>query len=171
MVLPLPVPPGTDPAAVSFVDLSLYPEFFEHLDGAFPPVMEAWRPTRGASHGQRQERTTLPVQRMGRFSASYVPSISEFERLDERFRLPAARWDELPDYGDWGFAVLALLPGSARRTLEPARALVEGASVHMHPAALSFPTRDPARVFFPTVHLHDGDVPSHAQFDHALFWC
>ena len=35
--------------------------------------------------------------------------------------------------------------------------------------AFSFPTRDPQRVFFPTLHLHDGTLPQQAEFDHRLY--
>ena len=36
--------------------------------------------------------------------------------------------------------------------------------------AFRFPTRDPARIFFPTVHVHDGHFHSKASFDHALYY-
>ena len=36
--------------------------------------------------------------------------------------------------------------------------------------AFSFPRHDPDRLFFPTVHIHDGHVYSVAQFDHSLYY-
>ena len=37
--------------------------------------------------------------------------------------------------------------------------------------AIKFPQRDPASLFFPTVHVHDGhNVPPLADFDHELFF-
>jgi hypothetical protein len=35
--------------------------------------------------------------------------------------------------------------------------------------ALRFPTRDPASLFYPTVHVHDGRVKKRAHFDHSLY--
>ena len=35
--------------------------------------------------------------------------------------------------------------------------------------ALRFASRSPERLFFPTVHVHDGEVHDTADFDHALF--
>jgi hypothetical protein len=40
----------------------------------------------------------------------------------------------------------------------------------IHPMAFRFPTRDPARLFFPTVHVHDGRVRARARFDHTLYF-
>ncbi len=33
--------------------------------------------------------------------------------------------------------------------------------------AFEFPHRDPTRLFFPTVHVHDGRVHARAEFDRA----
>jgi hypothetical protein len=35
--------------------------------------------------------------------------------------------------------------------------------------ALRFPTREPGALFFPTVHVHDGNVSESAAFDHTLY--
>jgi hypothetical protein len=35
--------------------------------------------------------------------------------------------------------------------------------------AFEFPRKDAKRLFFPTVHIHDGKVHERAEFDHALF--
>jgi hypothetical protein len=42
--------------------------------------------------------------------------------------------------------------------------------VTVHPMAMTFPTRDPDRLFFPTVHVHDGRFHDTAKFDHALYF-
>jgi hypothetical protein len=39
----------------------------------------------------------------------------------------------------------------------------------IHPMAFAFPTRHPDRLFFPTVHVHDGKVHTAAEFDHQLY--
>jgi hypothetical protein len=35
--------------------------------------------------------------------------------------------------------------------------------------AFTFPRRDLSTVFFPTVHVHDGEVHDQAHFDHTLY--
>jgi hypothetical protein len=65
----------------------------------------------------------------------------------------------VPAYQDWGFAVFALRPVSGGG----------GATEHVHPMAFDFPRRDPSRLFFPTVHVHDGAVHARAVFDHELY--
>jgi len=39
----------------------------------------------------------------------------------------------------------------------------------VHPMALEFPQREPDRLFFPTVHVHNGRVEAWATFDHWLY--
>jgi hypothetical protein len=95
----------------------------------------------------------LAVVEVGNFEASFVPTIADFARLDERFRLPPKTWEALPGYRDYGFAVFKLKKGKQQ----------------IHPMAFEFPRRDPARLFFPTVHVHDGKVNATAAFDHALY--
>ena len=92
----------------------------------------------------------MPV---GSFEASFVPSIADFARLDERFRLPEGTWDSLPRYKKFGFAVFKLKEG--KKTI--------------HPMAFNFPQADPSKLFFPTVHIHDGKVHDKADFDHDLY--
>lgn len=153
MILPLPVKAGAGEKDVSFIDLSGYPEFFADMRMGFippPPVgsivtNSLSRPTRSAPK--------LEVVQVGNFEASFVPTVKDFSRLDERFRLPAGTWDKLPTYKDFGFAVFKLKSGNAK----------------IHPMAFSFPRRDPKKLFFPTVHIHDGQVHAKAKFDHALY--
>jgi hypothetical protein len=151
MVLPLPVKAGTDEKGVDFIDLSEYPDFFSDLRKAFPTML-----TRGLSDkitNSVAPASKLEVIKVGSFEASFVPTVKDFSRLDERFRLPAGTWDKLPDYADFGFAVFKLKSGNSK----------------IHPMAFSFPRREPKQLFFPTVHIHDGKVHDKADFDHALF--
>ena len=155
MILPLPVRPGADEADLHFIDLSAAPDLFDLLHLAFmPPPMPA---AKGGfmPQGISRSRQTLIVRQVGAFEASFVPSIADFDRLDPRFRLPDAVWSELPVH-DFGFAVFKL-----RET---------GCDARIHPMAFRFPTRDPARIFFPTLHIHDGKAHSHARFDHSLYY-
>jgi hypothetical protein len=96
----------------------------------------------------------LKVHEVGSFVASFVPHRDDFHRLEPRFRMPDAVWDALPDARDFGFAVFQLKPGTHQ----------------IHPMAMRFRTRFPSRLFFPTVHVHDGRVHATAKFDHALYY-
>lgn len=196
MVLPIPVPPSSREDAVRFVDMSSCPKFFDLVDTLFPAEL-----TRGAAAfdgGFFQQRSApLVVHEVGDFEASFVPSRADFDRLDERFRLPASVWDALPMYADWGFCVFKLRAKEARLTAsapssapEQERGLIDrlfdffgreratsggpasfaASTTHdFHPMAFEFPRRDPTRLFFPTVHVHDGAVHSKARFDHTLY--
>src|SRR6185369_14702651 len=81
------------------------------------------------------------------------PTMKDFSRLDKRFQIADDAWKKLPQYKDFGFAVFKLKSGEAK----------------IHPMAFSFPRRDTSKLFFPTVHIHDGKVHSEAEFDHVLY--
>lgn len=169
MVLPLPTPPDVGEDAVRFIDLSGYSKVFVDLNECFPPVMPPQARGGVALGGGTPIKTTLKVHDAGEFEASFVPTLSDIDRIDPRFRLPEGIWAALPQYRDWSFAVFQL-----RDVAEPPRGLrrVFGGvrPKTIHPMALEFPRRFTDRLFFPTVHLHDGSVHDHDTFDHALFW-
>jgi hypothetical protein len=155
MILPLPVPAGTAEDAVRFIDLKDYPDFFKDLKIGFPePALRG-----GFADAKRAERAVpaapapLQVVQVGEFEASFVPTVKDFSRLDERFRLPDNTWEKLPAYKTYGFAVFKLKPNATT----------------LHPMAFEFPRADATKVFFPTVHIHDGQVHEQADFDHALY--
>lgn len=152
MVLPLPVVPGRGDEAVAFLDLSAESGMFGQLAALFE-VMQPAR-AKGGLAWRAPAPHRLVVHQVGSFIASYVPSRADFARLDPRFRLPDVLFDAVPHYADYGFAVFQLAPGK----------------VTVHPMALQFPTRDPERLFFPTVHVHDGRFHPKARFDHALYY-
>lgn len=154
MVLPLPVVPGSGEDAVCFIDLSGYKRFFIAMDSGFLAPESRAPAGRGRSRGR--SAPMLKVYEVGDFVASYVPTLDDFDRLDARFRLPAEVWDALPVYADHGFAVFKL----RELGVEPKT---------VHPMAFEFPSRDPQRLFFPTVHVHDGAVHAKAEFDHTLY--
>ncbi len=165
MVLPLPVPAGTPEDGVRFVDLSGYRTFFADVERAFPVFM---LPAAKGGPGFRRSapaRPRLTVHEVGDFVASFVPTAADFDRLEPRFRLAPEVIAALTAQQGFGFAVLQLAAtgtGWWRRLWRKVRSLA--------PVALSFPTRDPGRVFFPTVHVHDGAVHDQADFDHMLYW-
>jgi hypothetical protein len=150
MILPIPTPKNSAEGAVKFVSLKEYPDFFKDMLKGFP--------SRAASLGGRTKDAPRPAPKLkvvevGSFEASFVPAVKDFARLDERFRLPAATWDELPAYKDYGFAVFKLKKGEKT----------------IHPMAFEFPRANRKQLFFPTVHIHDGKVHKTATFDHALY--
>jgi hypothetical protein len=185
MILPLPVPPNSAESAVRFINLEAYPQFFTDLGALFPAMVALGRgPVDGGI-----SRAPLAVQDVGLFEASFVPTIADFARLDPRFRLPETAWHALPQYADWGFAVFKLKqPGSAPASAGVARRFLQklfpsqtesevpaGADAfhephRIHPMAFEFPRRNPTELFFPTVHIHDGQVHETAEFDHELYF-
>jgi hypothetical protein len=180
MVLPLPVPPGPPEDAVRFIDLTGYPDFFGDLRRGF------WRSGVAvglpSSMAPPMAKPMLRVHAVGAFEASFVPTLADFDRLDPRFRLPARVWDQLPAYRDYGFAVFKLRVGGAPRVGGFLRRLLGGRQDpgvaapagepeprRVHPMAFEFPRRSPGLLYFPTVHVHDGEVHQVARFDHVLY--
>ncbi|MEZ5133860.1 MAG: hypothetical protein R2699_02035 [Acidimicrobiales bacterium] len=154
MVLALPTPPDPAEDAVRFIDLSGYADLFDDLAAAFPRPQASRGAPAPAALG-----AALAVHAVGDFEASFVPTVRDFDRLDERFRLPDNVWRKLPELADRSFAV-SQLRGDAE-------APVDG---DVHPMAFAFERHDPSTLFFPTVHVHDGSVPRRARFDHTLYW-
>ena len=168
MVLPLPVPLGGTDDAVRFVSLQAYPEFFGDLASGFARWGAGVLSINEISL-RGLERSTLVVHKVGGFEASFVPQLSEFDRLDERFRISGDIWDRLPIYRDYGFAVFKLRP-TDEPTDEDRDADGQARSIRrVHPMALVFPRRDPRLLYFPTLHIHDEALHSHADFDHVLY--
>jgi hypothetical protein len=167
LVLPIPTPIGAGDDAVEFVDLSACPDFFARLERAFPLLVARSTALAFAPQSRRQPAPPLVVHEVGDFQASFVPSVADFARLDARFRLPVKVWDTLPLHRTYGFVVAKL-----RATGTGFFAKLAGGTPKrhtLHPLAFTFPRRDPSRVFFPTVHVHDGEAHAEATFDHALY--
>lgn len=152
MILPIPTPRDAGEDAVEFIGLDKYPEFFKDMAKGFPaPAKQGLGKGKfGAGGGFGGE--PLAVVDVGNFEASFVPKVADFSRLDERFRLPAGAWDKLPQYKAYGFAVFKLKEGNRE----------------IHPMAFQFPSAA-RKLFFPTVHIHDGEIHRTADFDHTLY--
>jgi hypothetical protein len=150
MVLPLPVVAGSGEQALQFVDLTGYRRLFDDLGDGFAQ----WAPA-PASDGEISLPTPKPlvVAEVGDFVASFVPTIADFARLDARFRFAPGIWGQLPHYAAYGFAVFQLKPGR----------------IQPQPMAFTFPSALPRRLFFPTMHIHDGQVHPMTTFDHLLY--
>ena len=151
MILPLPVETPAQEDSVRFIDLSGYEEFFGDLAKAFPYIPNrsigcAMMPTDSMS------KSALEIHQVGNFVASFVPTVDDFDRLDKQFMIHKETWSKIPEYSNYGFAVFQLndLIGKP------------------HPMAFEFRTRS-NQIFFPTVHIHDGEVHTHEEFDHQLF--
>lgn len=151
MILPIPVPKDSKENAVRFINLEKYADFFFDLESGFPDMSRA--PTLAAPAAAPASAPKLKVVEVGNFAASFIPSVKDFSRLDERFRLPMTVWDKLPKYKEYGFAVFQLKKGE----------------LNVHPMAFEFPRANPRQLFFPTVHIHDGTVKPKAKFDHVLY--
>ena len=152
MILALPVPAACGDDAARFVSLADYPALFDDLEEAF-----TWPggPPRTLSHAADELDLPLAVHTVGAFVASFVPRLADFARLDPRFRLPPGTVERVPGYADFGFVVFQLDAARDR--------------TRVHPMAFEFPTRDPAHLFFPLLHVHDGTLHAEATFDHALY--
>jgi len=146
MILPVP---GSH---VEFVNLEDYPDFFQDMDKLFPEPV-----TRGLSKSVSFGITndTLQVHEVGNFIASYVPTMKDFERLAPVFRLNPACWDELPDYTEYGFVVFQLKSDRGNKKF--------------HPMAYTYNANETS-IFFPTTHVHDGEVELNSEYDHKLYF-
>jgi hypothetical protein len=152
MILPLPAAHGATERSVRFIDLSGYATFFDDMRKAFPmPQVLGELMFSGAAPAPQHK--ALVVHQVGAFEASFSPSVADLDRLDPRFRLPDVS-KLLPLYADFGFAVFKLKASGRKK---------------IHPMAFAFERRDRDRLFFPTVHVHDGAVHDAAVFDHELY--
>ncbi len=149
MILPLPVKQSAGEQSVRFVDLSGYDRFFTDLKSGFPALRKTRSilPAAGIA-----SNVALQVHKVGRFVASFVPTIDDFARLDPQFTIPRETWAQIPAYLDYGFAVFQLSELAGKP----------------HPMAFEFETRL-KETFFPTVHIHDGEVHAKEKFHHDLY--
>jgi len=153
MILPIPTPKDSAEDAVKFINLEKYEYFFDDMRKGFPEPPAKKDDSRDS---KSPPKSKLEVVEVGKYEASFVPTIKDFARLDARFRLPDSTWEKLPQYQDFGFAVF--------RLKKP-----EKGEQKVHPMAFEFPRAIKDVLFFPTVHIHDGTVPAKAKFDHSLF--
>ena len=152
MVLPIPIKKGSDEKAVRFINLEEYKNFFSDLDAGFPKPVTWGTDSIAAAMPNTGSIKQLEVVQVGNFEASFVPTVKDFNRLDKRFKLPTELFAKMPDYKHFGFTVFKLKRGSQT----------------VHPMAFEFPSSK-AKLFFPTVHIHDGKVHARATFDHVLY--
>lgn len=144
MILPIPNK-NKDDNSVKFYDFSEYDNFFQDIEQVFNP------PSDGISTGYRSLKLT--THKIGSFDAVYIPTLNDFNRVDTRFKLDSSIWDQLPQYENYSFVVFKLRNGHYKA----------------HPMAFSFET-SLDELYFPTVHIHDGQVHKKEHFDHNLYF-
>lgn len=180
MVLPLPTPVPVTEDALELIDLSRFPSFFDDLAKAFPGPQSV---AISGSSELAANTAPLKVHQVGAFEASFVPRVDDFDRLDARFRLPPGAAGALPQLADYSFAVFKLRGSPAAVEVAPPQTFLQrlfgtrqappssgpARPQRVHPMAFTFPTRHPEKLYFPTVHVHDGSAPAEAAFDHALY--
>lgn len=151
MILPIPVVPNSDEDSVEYINLEKHSSFFDDLHECF---VEKSRGLKGYSKSATLSMDApLKVKDVGSFQASFIPTLDDFSRLDKRFTFDQRIWDKIPLYNDWGFVVFKLKAGNKK----------------VHPMAFKFPTRYSDRVYFPTMHIHDGEIHDKELFDHMLY--
>ena len=150
MILPLPVRQPVRDDSLRFIDLKSYGTLFHDLAQGFPYSRSSGIAC-AAPHKSVSGRN-LKVFEVGNYVASFVPTLADFSRLDARFSLPEAVWAQVPQYKNFGFAMFQLAAGS----LKP------------HPMAFEFETAT-EKIYFPTLHIHDGEIHKTEEFDHILY--
>jgi hypothetical protein len=149
MVLPIPVDQAKNSEkAVEFINLEKYEDFFDDIYSPFQLRTKSF-----GSRGLDTDSFSLEVHNVGNFEASYAPTLDDLSRLDPKFGMDISVWNKIPQYKDYGFVVFKLKSGN----------------VKPHPMAFNFPSRLSSKLFFPTVHIHDGEVHQKEKFDHRLF--
>ncbi|MFO0939334.1 MAG: hypothetical protein U0930_01065 [Pirellulales bacterium] len=152
MILPIPTVKNASEDSVKFFNFEAYPNFFQDLARSFPMLSPPPMASRADSKLVPNEKP-LQVHKVGNFVASVVPSVDDFRRLDPLFSIAPDVWAKIPVYSDYSFVVFKFdeLAGKP------------------HPMAFEFKTRHENQIFFPTVHIHDGEVHAEEHFDHALY--
>src|SRR5215204_93078 len=84
MILPIPTPKASAEDAVKFINLEKYSDLFDDLIKGFPMPKDD---SRGTKKDKGPALGGLAVVEVGKFVASFVPSIKDFGRLDKQFRL------------------------------------------------------------------------------------
>ena len=149
MVLPIPVSLETTQNPVEFIDLSEYEHFFDDVEFLFPKLR-----SRSLSLSLPVSASpTLEVKQVGAYEASFVPTQKDFQRLDPRFSLNDDLFEKLPEYRNYGFVVFKLRKGDSQ----------------VHPMAFWFNTQKQDMFYFPTVHIHQGEVPETENFNHTIY--
>jgi hypothetical protein len=148
IILPIPSVKNTPEDGVEFINFKQHADFFQQLNELFQEHIEG----KGSLGINLTYSMPLKVHNVGDFEASFIPTLNDFDRVDERFKLKPEIWQQLPQYKDYGFVVFKLSPHATT----------------VHPMVFKFPT-DMADLYFPTLHIHDGEIHKLEHFDHTLY--
>ncbi|GAB5404111.1 MAG: hypothetical protein Aurels2KO_23420 [Aureliella sp.] len=151
MILPVPTTGRED--SLRFIDMSDYEDLFRDLQRGFPALRSVLSTALPASANTAVDSPLLKVHTVGSFVASFVPTVDDFDRLDPQFVIPKETWAQVSGYEGYGYAVFQLDENAGKT----------------HPMAMEFETTLKEKVFFPTLHIHDGQVHEREAFDHYLF--
>ncbi len=188
MILPIPIKPESGEDAIRFIDMDSAKDkpnnidhqedqpviisneprnFFDELENIchseyIPEPSLRYSDPFGDAFGSNTDiSSVLKVHEIGDYEASYIPSKDDFNRLNKCFRLETKIWDKLPNYNQYGFVVFQLKTSKDYRKKSD-----------IPPMAFEFPTSEPYKLFFPTIHVHgneDYNDLSKADFDHTLY--
>ncbi len=145
----LPVPAAA--ASIELIDVSADPKFFDRLRLAFEPVTLGMR---GMSKS-RSATYVLPVQTVGSYNVSVVPTLDDLQRVDTTvFSLSPDTARLLRGHYSYGYAfVVAQLKQSGA----------------YHPLAYTHDVAASGQLFVPTRHGHGGPEKPTAHFDHRIY--
>jgi len=151
MVLPVPVKDQKQ-EAITFINLEKYPKFFKDLEDCWEQYLGDMMV--GCAGGTRSR--SLKVHDVGQYIASFVPSVAYFAKLHAKFRLSTKLISKFTGYQKFGYAVFQL-KDSANES-------------DFHPMAFRYTPAQQKQLFFPTVHVHDGETyHKEEHFDHVLY--
>lgn len=147
MILPIPVIPSATEKDLRFINFKGYAHFFSSLNKGFDSDVS------DPFASVETDEDKLKVHQVGSFIASFAPTMADLAKLDPRFRLSDEILKKAGPYADYGFAIFQYKPGKQK----------------IHPMALIFASRFADRLYFPTVHVHDGEIHKKEKFDHMLY--
>ena len=132
LIFPIPVRHGLGPDGVRFIPIHEYRSFMGRLASGFVP--RAANSARRQADEDASPRTVRFVSQSATRSI-YLPSVSAFERLPTRYRIPEAVLSVHPEYQDFAFVVFVLPPGR---------------NLRIRPMGVTFDSRDASRLFLPS---------------------
>ena len=156
---------------IIFLDLSDYPELFKDLESPFQVTTREFdNLSFSASKG------VLAVEQVGDYICTFVPTNNDWDRIDPQFKLSNDTWAKLNYQENYSFVVVQLniiekfpkmnVLGKSNRVKPSAR--VE--KKKFHPIAFIFETQFPNWIYFPTTHVHDGQVHDREEFNHNFYF-
>lgn len=139
----LPIPSGTD---ITLIDLSSHKRFWENCEAFFPRNSNSFGAAGWGFAGGFSDSTTLPVEHVGGYKCTIVPSIADINRVHPQFKLPSN--------------VQELLSANYKDKFSFLVCLFEK-RVSGHPIAYLSSCLPDGTLFIPTRHEHGGRDAAH----------